>query len=151
MDTVRDVVKYVREVWRKPDAGIWEVRDGPNQFVYSKVMCWGALDRGIDIASEYGYDAPLDEWRNTREEIKRDIIENGYDEGIGAFVQGYDTDALDATGLLLPIVGFLPFDDERVQNTIDAVRDRLLYGDALVRRYDGDDGLPGDEGAFVLC
>lgn len=150
-DAVRAIVEYVRDVWGDPDAGIWEVRGEARQFVYSKVMCWVALDRGIDIATTYGYEAPVEEWRDTRETIQEDVLKNGYDEDVGAFVQAYNTDALDATGLLIPIVGFLPFDDHRVQNTIDEIEDRLLEGDVLVQRYDGDDGLPGEEGAFVLC
>ena len=148
---IHNIVEYVRDVWDEPDAGIWEVRGGNQQFVYSKVMCWVALDRGIDIASSHDHDAPIEGWRDTRETIKEDVIEHGYDEDIDAFVQAYDTDTLDASALLLPIIGFLPFDDDRVQNTIDAVEDRLLEGDALVKRYDGEDGLPGEEGAFVLC
>ena len=148
---VRDVVEYVREVWDEPDAGMWEVRGESRHFVYSKVTCWVALDRGIDVATRLGHDAPLEEWRDTRSRIREDVVENGYDEDVGAFVQAYGSDTLDATGLLLPIVGFLPFGDERVQNTIEAVEDRLLDGDVLVRRYDGDDGLPGEEGAFALC
>ena len=150
-DSVRRIVEYVCEVWDKKDAGIWEVRGGERHFVYSKVMCWVALDRGIEIASEWEHDAPLDEWRDVRETIKTDVIENGYDEDVGAFVQAYDSDALDATGLLLPVVGFLPFDDERIQGTITAIEDALAEGDVLVHRYDADDGLPGEEGAFVLC
>jgi|AntDeeMetagen134_2_1112570.scaffolds.fasta_scaffold01328_2 GH15 family glucan-1,4-alpha-glucosidase len=149
--TVRNIVEYVREIWDGRDAGIWEIRGGERHFVYSKVMCWVALDRGIEIADEYGHDAPLDEWRNERATIKADVLENGYDEDVGAFVQAYDADALDATGLLLPIVGFLPFDDERIQGTIDAIEDTLAEGDVLVDRYNGEDGLSGDEGAFVLC
>ena len=149
--TIRGIVEHVRDVWDEPDAGIWEVRGGNQQFVYSKAMCWVALDRGIAIAREYGYDAPTEEWRATRETIKEDVIENGYDEDVGAFVQAYGTDTLDASALLLPIVGFLSFEDERIRGTIDAIKDRLLEGDALVRRYDGEDGLPGEEGAFVLC
>ena len=149
-EATRDIVEHVREVWTNPDAGIWEVRDGPKQFVYSKVMCWVALDRGIAIATEYDYDAPVEEWRDTRETIKRDVLENGYDEDLDAFVQTYDTNTLDATGLLIPIVGFLPFDDHRVRSTIDAIETHLLEDEVLVRRYDGDDGLPGEEGAFVL-
>ena len=148
---IYDVVDYVGDVWDQPDAGIWEVRGGNQQFVYSKVMCWVALDRGIAIATEHDYDAPIEEWRETRETIEEDVLENGYDEDVGAFVQAYGTDTLDASALLLPIVGFLPFEDERVQSTIDAIEERLLEGEALVRRYDGEDGLPGEEGAFVLC
>ncbi len=148
---IRDIVDYVRDVWDEPDAGIWEVRGGNEHFVYSKVMCWVALDRGIELARERDQDAPLEGWQETREQIRADVLENGYDEELGAFVQSYETDALDATGLLLPVVGFLPFDDERVQGTIDAIDERLVTDDIFVARYHGDDGLPGNEGAFVLC
>lgn len=152
-ETVRGIVEYVRDVWTEPDAGIWEVRDGPKQFVYSKVLCWVALDRGIEIAAEDGRDEPLAAWRDTRESIRESVIENGFDEELDAFTQTYDPTrgAIDATGLLLPVVGFLPFDDERIQGTIAAVEDRLVENDVLVRRYDGDDGFSGEEGAFVLC
>ncbi|MDJ1431464.1 glycoside hydrolase family 15 protein [Halostagnicola sp. A-GB9-2] len=148
---IRDVVDYVREIWDQPDAGIWEVRGGDDHFVYSKVLCWVALDRGIAIATDGDHDAPLETWRETRETIKENVLENGFDDDVGAFVQSYGTDALDATGLLLPVVGFLPFDDERVQGTITAIQNRLVEDDVFVQRYDGEDGLPGDEGAFVLC
>ncbi|MFA9418273.1 glycoside hydrolase family 15 protein [Natrinema sp. HArc-T2] len=148
---IRDIVDYVCDVWDEPDAGIWEVRGGNEHFVYSKVMCWVALDRGIELGRERDRDAPLEAWRATRERIRADVLENGYDEEIGAFVQSYETNALDATALLLPLVGFLPFDDERVQGTIDAIDERLVTDDIFVARYHGDDGLPGDEGAFVLC
>ncbi|NHN49314.1 glycoside hydrolase family 15 protein [Halostella sp. JP-L12] len=114
-------------------------------------MCWVALDRGITIATESDRDAPVETWRGTREEIRSEVLEKSYDEDLGAFVQSYGSDTLDATGLLLPIVGFLPFDDERVQGTIEATEDRLVHDEVLVHRYDGDDGLPGSEGAFVLC
>ncbi|TMT81672.1 glycoside hydrolase family 15 protein [Haloterrigena sp. H1] len=148
---IQDIVDYVCDVWEEPDSGIWEVRGGNEHFVYSKVMCWVALDRGIEIARERDRDAPLEGWRETRKRIRADVLENGYDEEIGAFVQSYGTDALDATALLLPLVGFLPFDDERVRGTIDAIDERLVTDDIFVARYHGDDGLPGDEGAFVLC
>lgn len=150
-EAIRDIVEYVRDHWSEKDAGIWEVRGGNRHFVHSKVMCWVALDRGVAIATERDRDAPVEAWRDTREEIKRDVIENGYDDDAGAFVQAYDTDALDAAGLLLPIVGFLPFGDDRVRNTIDAIQDRLSVDEALVRRYDDGNGLPGEENAFVLC
>jgi len=148
---VRDIVDYVREIWDEPDAGIWEVRGGNEHFVYSKVMCWVALDRGIAIVTDGDHDGPLEAWRESRETIRTDVLENGYDEDVGAFVQSYGTDELDATGLLLPIVGFLPFDDDRVRGTIDAIEEQLVEDDIFVQRYDGDDGLLGDEGAFVLC
>jgi GH15 family glucan-1,4-alpha-glucosidase len=148
---IREIVDYVVEVWDERDAGIWEVRGGDEHFVYSKVMCWVALDRGIAIATERGRDAPIESWRDTRETIRTDVLEKGYDDDLDAFVQAYGSDTVDATGLLLPVVGFLPFDDDRVQGTIDTVEDRLVHDDVLVHRYDGDDGLPGSEGAFILC
>jgi GH15 family glucan-1,4-alpha-glucosidase len=150
-EVITDIIEFVRAHWTEKDAGIWEVRGGDKHFVYSKVMCWVALDRGIALATERDWDAPVENWRDTREEIKRDVVANGYNEDVNAFVQAYNTDTLDATGLLLPIVGFLPFDDERVQNTIAAIEDRLLVDEALVRRYEGGDGLAGEEGTFVLC
>ncbi|ADB61614.1 glycoside hydrolase 15-related protein [Haloterrigena turkmenica DSM 5511] len=150
-DRIRDIVDYVREIWDEPDAGIWEVRGGDEHFVYSKVMCWVALDRGIALATDGGYDAPVGEWRETCERIRADVLENGYDEDVGAFVQSYGSNALDATGLLLPIVGFLPFGDDRIRETIDAIEETLVEDGVFVQRYDGDDGLPGEEGAFVLC
>ena len=148
---IRNIVEYVREIWDEPDAGIWEVRGGDEHFVYSKVMCWVALDRAIALATDGDYDAPLEEWRKSRERISDDVLANGYDEDVGAFVQSYGSDALDATGLLLPVVGFLPFADDRVRETIDAIEATLVENEVFVKRYDGDDGLPGDEGAFVLC
>lgn len=150
-ESIRGIVEHVREVWDRPDAGIWEVRGGPQQFVFSKVMCWVALDRGIAIATDTGFDAPIEEWRETQMKIKAAVCERGYSEERGTFVQSFDDpDTLDATGLLLPVVGFLPFDDPRIQETIDATIDHLT-DDGLVSRYDGNDGLAGEEGAFVLC
>ncbi|APW99486.1 glycoside hydrolase family 15 [Halobiforma lacisalsi AJ5] len=148
---IRDIVEYVRGIWTEPDAGIWEVRGGDRHFVHSKVLCWAALDRGIAIATDGDFDAPLDAWRETRAEIRTEVLERGYDEDVGAFVQSYGADALDATALLFPIVGFLPFDDDRIQGTIEAIEAELVEDDVFVSRYDGDDGLPGEEGAFVLC
>jgi len=151
---IRAVVEHVREVWDQPDEGIWEVRCEPKQFVFSKVMCWAALDRGIDMAETREFDAPLCEWRETRTEIREVVLERGFDEEIGehgSFTRTLDGDELDATGLLLPIVGFLPFDDRRVSGTIDATLTHLTGEDGLVYRYNGEDGLEGEEGAFVLC
>jgi GH15 family glucan-1,4-alpha-glucosidase len=149
---LREIVDYVEGVWDEPDAGIWEVRTEPRQFVHSKVMCWTALDRAIRIVEETAFDGPLERWRRTRREIRETVLERGYDEDIGSFVRTFEaTEALDATALLVPFVGFLPFDDPKVQGTINAVRRRLTTDEGLVYRYDGDDGLPGGEGTFVLC
>ncbi len=151
-EALRGIVDYVCDVWEEKDAGIWEVRDGPKHFVFSKVMCWVALDRGIAMTAENGFDAPTDRWRDVRHRIKSTVLEEGYDEEAGYFLQAFeDEDTIDATGLLIPIVGFLPVDDDRVQNTIDAIQARLTSDDGLVRRYDGEDGLPGEEGAFLWC
>ena len=126
------------------------MRDDPQQFVYSNVMCWVALDRGITIVEETRFDGDVERWREAKREIKEDVLEHGYDEDVGSFVQAYDSRKLDATSLLIPVLGFLPADDERVQSTIDATLDRLTTN-GLVARYEGDDGLPGEEGAFVMC
>ncbi|MFC4358283.1 glycoside hydrolase family 15 protein [Halobium salinum] len=149
-ESVRAIVDYVCEIWDEPDKGIWEVRGEDRHFVYSKLMCWVALDRGIAMVDEWDRNGPVERWREVREEIREDVEQNGYDEDVGAFTQSYDGDAMDATGLLIPLVGFLPADDERVLNTIDAVQERLAEG-PFVHRYDGDDGLPGEEGAFLFC
>jgi GH15 family glucan-1,4-alpha-glucosidase len=150
-EAVRAVADYVTEVWDRPDEGIWEVRCEPKHFVYSKVMCWVALDRGIKMLDNGGFDGPRDEWASVRDEIRETVLDRGYDEEIGSFVRSLDGQHLDATGLLVPMVGFLSFDDDRVQGTIDTTIDRLVADHGLVRRYEGEDGLPGDDGAFLLC
>ena len=149
---LRDVVDYVCEAWREPDVGIWEVRADRRHFVYSKVMAWVALDRGIRFVEEAGFDGPVDRWREERAAIREAVLEEGYSETAGSFVRSFgEEDVLDATGLLIPLVGFLPVDDERVQSTIDATLARLTTDDGLVYRYEGDDGLPGEEGTFTIC
>ena len=151
-ETVREVIEYVCTLWHKRGAGMWEVRSEPEHFVHSKVMCWVALDRGIKMATDRGFDAPLDHWREVRSEIRGVVLERGFNESINSFVRSFEADEyLDASALRIPLVGFLPFDDPRVQGTIDAVRERLTTERGLVRRYEGEDGLPGGEGAFILC
>jgi GH15 family glucan-1,4-alpha-glucosidase len=161
--TIRRLIEYVRTVWDEPGSGIWEVRSEPRQFVYSKVMCWVALDRGIALAESQDFDAPIEEWRACREAIRATVLREGFDPSIGergSFTRtfgggeagGDDEDAdLDATSLLLPVVGFLPFEDSRVQGTIDAVLDRLRTTEGLVYRYEADDGVAGGDNPFVLC
>ncbi len=145
------IINYICGAWNTPDRSIWETRGKPQHYVYSKLMCWVALDRGIKIAKLCSFEAPLDRWEKTRDEIRDAILQMGFNRELNSFVQVFDSDTLDATGLLVPIMGFLPFDDPRVQGTIDAIFKRLGAGKGLVYRYDGDDGLPGKEGAFVLC
>ena len=140
--------------WRDPDRGIWEVRGEPRQFVYSKVMCWVALDRAIALAPQLGAEEQVPDWTRHRDEIHREVVASGWNGEVGAFTQYFGGTALDAANLVLPIVGFLPPDDERVVATVEAVADRLTDRRGLVYRYrtgDGVDGLEGDEGTFLLC
>ncbi len=146
----REICTLAIENWQKPDDGIWEVRNGPHHFVYSKVMCWVALDRGITIARRFGFDAPLAHWMKERERIREDILTKGFDTAANSFVQKYGSSELDASLLLLPIVGFLPAKDSRVQGTINACREKLMQGGFLLR-YKAEDGLKGEEGGFILC
>lgn len=146
----REICTLAIENWQKPDDGIWEVRNGPHHFVYSKVMCWVALDRGITIARRFGFDAPLSRWLQERDRIKEDILAKGFDHTVNSFVQKYGSSELDASLLLLPIVGFLPASDVRVQGTINACKERLMHQGFLLR-YKAEDGLKGEEGGFILC
>jgi len=149
-DLVSTIADYVTEAWKKPDAGIWEVRGGDRHFTYSKLMCWVAVDRAIRIAERLNRRVSLDAWKASRHDIRSAILQRGFNEKRKSFVQSFDSDVLDATSLLIPSTGFLPHDDPRVQSTIDTVL-RELTVDGKVYRYRGNDGLPGGEGAFLLC
>jgi GH15 family glucan-1,4-alpha-glucosidase len=138
--------------WREPDRGIWEVRGAPKHFTSSKVMCWVACDRGARLARLREDWERAERWQHAADEIHADVCEHAVDER-GAFCQHYDTRALDASCLLIPLVRFLPPDDERVVATINAIADELTL-DGLVLRYivdETDDGLPGEEGTFAIC
>ena len=138
--------------WREPDRGIWEVRGETKHFVSSKVMCWVACDRGARLARVREDNEQADKWQEVAEEIKADVCGNGVRED-GVFTQHYDTDALDASCLLLPLVRFLPPEDERVRNTVLAVASELTM-DGLVLRYrveETDDGFADEEGTFTIC
>jgi GH15 family glucan-1,4-alpha-glucosidase len=145
------IIDYVCEAWKTKDSGIWEVRGGPRHFVYSKLMCWVALDRGIKIARLKSFKAPLARWERACGDIRRAILDRGFSPRRRAFVQAFDSDDLDATGLLISIMGLLPHADERVRSTVDAIMRDLAGPDGLVSRYLSADGLAGGEGAFVLC
>jgi len=147
---LRNICDYVVIHWQEKDNGIWEVRGGPYHFVYSKVMCWVALDRGITIARRYGFPADLETWQEARSQIKEDVLNRGWNEKKQAFVQHYDTDALDSSNLLIPILGFLPFDDPKVVSTIEVTQRELGHDDFLYR-YATEDGIPGGEGTFLFC
>jgi GH15 family glucan-1,4-alpha-glucosidase len=141
--------------WRDRDQGIWEIRGEPQHFLYSKVMCWVALDRAIALAPLLQCPPErVDEWQKFREEIRDTVLQRGWSEEAGAFTQYFGSTALDASNLMLPIVGFLPADDPRMLATIDAIAERLTDERGLVYRYrteEGVDGLAGDEGTFLLC
>jgi alpha,alpha-trehalase len=145
-------VEEAMKHWRDPDRGIWEVRGDPKHFTSSKVMCWVALDRGARLA-ELREDTDMAlAWQAESDQIKADILEHGVDDR-GVFVQHYDTTGLDASCLLIPLVRFLPADDERVRATVLAIADELTH-DGLVLRYrvdETDDGLRGEEGSFTIC
>jgi GH15 family glucan-1,4-alpha-glucosidase len=137
--------------WQQKDRGIWEVRSEPRHFLYSKLMCWVALDRATRLAPELDASDRVADWRRTRDRIREAILREGWNDRVGAFTQSFGSDELDASNLMLPIVGFLPADDPRVLATIDATEERLTDGRGLVFRYRATDGLEGDEGAFLLC
>ena len=135
-----------------PDQGIWEIRGDPQHFTASKVLCWVAMDRGSDLAAERGHDDRAQKWQQAADDIKADILDKGVDER-GRFRQHYANDELDASLLLIPIMGFLPPDDERVRNTVLAIADELTEDD-LVLRYkvdSTDTGFEGKEGTFTIC
>ncbi|TMS00640.1 glycoside hydrolase family 15 protein [Nonomuraea basaltis] len=137
--------------WRQPDHGIWEIRDEPRHYLYSKVMCWVALDRAIALAGLLRAADHVPGWRRTRREIRQAVLEQGWNERAGAFTQAFGSADLDASALMMPIVGFLPADDPRMLATIDAIAGGLTDEQGLVYRYLAADGLAGDEGTFLLC
>lgn len=141
------------ELWQQPDSGIWEVRGGPYHFVHSKLMCWVAMDRGIKMAEKLGYKRNLERWRRIAQDIQDDILTRGWNSQRRAFTQHYDTLAMDASNLRMPLYGFLSVSDERITSTIERTVKELSC-DGLLRRYrtdEIDDGLSGSEGAFLWC
>jgi GH15 family glucan-1,4-alpha-glucosidase len=145
-----DLVELACERWQEPDRGIWEVRGDPLHFVHSKVMCWSAVDCGIRLAEKLGFEAPLEHWKETRATIEDSILTRGYEQNRGIFVRSYDSGEVDAALLLLPWVGFVEFDDERMVRTADEIRKTLSHR-GLIRRYVARDGLDDTEGTFVAC
>lgn len=150
----RHLLDFLEEHWRRPDAGIWEVRGPARDFTFSKIQTWVAFDRAVQAVEKLGYDGPVERWRKVRDEIHADVCANGFSKKRNAFVQAYDNELLDASLLRLPLVGFLPADDPRVRSTVDAIERELLVDDTFVMRYRTDpdiDGLPPGEGAFLPC
>ncbi|RQR37904.1 MULTISPECIES: glycoside hydrolase family 15 protein [unclassified Burkholderia] len=156
-DTVWSVqcalLDHLEKIWQEPDEGIWETRGGRRHFTFSKVMAWVAFDRAIKSAEMFRLPASLDRWRALRDRIHADVCDNAWHEGKQAFAQSYGSDELDASVLLMPLLGFLPPEDPRIVGTVDAVERELLH-DGLVMRYrttEYDDGLPPGEGTFLAC
>lgn len=147
------LLEFLETHWQQPDEGIWEIRGPRRHFTHSKVMAWVAFDRALKDAEACGLEGPLERWRQVRDAIHAQVCNAGYDAGRNAFVQAYDSPHLDASLLLIPLVGFLPPDDARVRGTVDAIA-RDLVVDGLVRRYStatGVDALPPGEGLFLPC
>ncbi|MBV9174511.1 MAG: glycoside hydrolase family 15 protein [Chloroflexi bacterium] len=147
---LRELVEQAATHWDERGSGIWEVRGGPEPFLYGKLMCWSALDSGVRLAQQYHLNAPIDDWQHTRDEIRNAILEQGYNAKIGAFTQSFGSDTLDASALIIPQIGFLSATDSRVASTVDQIRHHLTR-DGLVYRYRTKDGLAGGEGTFTLC
>lgn len=149
----RALIGHLQKIWDDPDDGLWEMRGGRQQFTHSKIMAWVAVDRAIRSAEEFDLEAPLDDWRNWRQKIHDEVCEKGYNPARNSFVQYYGSENLDASLLMIALVGFLPSSDSRVQGTIVAI-ERELLRDGFVIRYDTgkmQDGLPAGEGAFLAC
>ena len=147
------LLDFVCDNWEQPDEGIWEVRGGRQHFVYSKVMCWVALDRGIRLADKRGFPGNRVRWMTERDRIYREVMDRGWNAKIGAFVQAYDSEALDAANLIMPLVFFVSPTDPRMLSTLDRTLEQLALG-SLVYRYDTNtaaDGVEGEEGTFSMC
>jgi GH15 family glucan-1,4-alpha-glucosidase len=152
-DLQRALMTHLEAIWEQPDESIWEVRGGAQNFTFSKVMVWVAVDRAIRGAETFNLPAPLDRWKALRTRIHDMVCREGYSEARGSFVQYFGGDTLDASLLLIPLVGFLPPEDPRIVATVEAIGRDLMI-DGLVRRYHTDetkDGLTGNEGVFLAC
>ncbi len=148
------ILDYLATAWRQPDEGIWEVRGGRQHFVHSKVMAWVAFDRAADDLAAQAFAESGRRWREIADEIHAEVCERGFDRDLDSFVQAYGSKRLDASLLLIPLVGFLPATDPRVRGTLRAIEERLLIEDEFVLRYESEDavdGLPPGEGAFFAC
>lgn len=149
----RELVQHVTKVWREPGAGIWEQRAAPKRYVHSTVMAWVACDRAIKSVERFGLKGAAEEWKKVRREIHGEVCRYGFNKKRNAFIQSFDSDALDASALLIPMVGFLPWTDPRIVGTVEAIQ-RELVVDGFVCRYlpgDPKDGLPPGEGTFLAC
>ena len=152
-DLEKALVRHLETAWSQPDEGIWEVRGPRRQFTHSKVMAWVAFDRAVKTVETFGAEGPVDRWREVRDKVHEQVCREGFSAKKNSFVQSYGSDNLDASLLMIPLVGFLPADDPRVKGTIEAI-ERDLMRDGFVLRYPTEtavDGLPPGEGAFLAC
>jgi GH15 family glucan-1,4-alpha-glucosidase len=148
------IAEYLATAWRLPDEGIWEVRGGRQHFVHSKVMAWVAFDRAAIALEDEGAKDPARRWRQIADEIHAEVCDRGFDRDLNSFVQAYGSKQVDASLMLLPLVGFLPAADQRIKGTLQAIEDRLLIDNEFVLRYESEnpgDGMPAGEGAFLAC
>ena len=145
-----ELVEVASRRWVEPDHGIWEIRSAPRHFVYSKVMCWAALHKAIELAQHHALQAPLEKWSATRAEIREAIEDQGIDRSRGIFVESFGSAEVDAALLLLPAVGFVAHRDPLMLRTVAVIRRELDHG-GLILRYRTPDGLPDPEGVFVAC
>lgn len=155
---IRHRLNWLCDNWQQPDEGIWEVRGGRRHFVYSKLMCWVAMDRGLRLADKRSFPADRDRWQQVRDHIYEEIMSKGWSQKRQAFVQHYDSDSLDASNLIMPMVFFMAPSDPRMLSTLHAInrspKEGGLVSDGLVYRYDsatGEDGIKGGEGTFTMC
>jgi GH15 family glucan-1,4-alpha-glucosidase len=149
----RKLLEHLESAWTEPDEGIWEVRGPRQHFTHSKVMAWVAFDRAVKAVECSGLDGPVERWRALREHVHEDVCRRAWNPELGAFTQAYGSTRLDASVLLLPLVGFLPHCEPRIESTVRAI-ERDLMEDGFVLRYRTDaveDGLPPGEGVFLLC
>jgi GH15 family glucan-1,4-alpha-glucosidase len=149
----RAVVRVLEERWQSPDEGIWEIRGPARHFTHSKVMAWVAIDRAVKAVERFGLPGEPERWRALRDTIRAEVLARGFDPGLNSFVQTYGSREVDASLLMLPLVGFIPADDPRMVGTVAAIQERLVH-DGLVERYvtaTGVDGLPPGEGTFLIC
>ncbi len=151
----RHLVEFVEKHWMEPDEGIWEIRGPRRHFTHSKVMAWVAVDRAVKGVEEFYLEGDVERWRALRQQIHEDVCRQGFHAGRGAFTQAYDSDQLDASCLMIPLVGFLPATDPRVVGTVQAIRRELVFGGLVYRYHPTEsvnvDGLPPGEGAFLPC
>jgi len=147
------MMDHLETIWAEPDQSIWEPRDGPQQFTFSKISVWAAFDRAIKSVEQFGLDGPIDRWRALRDRVHDEVCDLGFDAARNTFIQSYGSKALDASLLMIPMIGFLPPDDPRMIGTVAAI-ERDLTVDGFVLRYstaETDDGLPPGEGVFLAC